>query len=623
MEVYLEGKKVRLDPTQALGKGGEADVFDLGDGRALKVFKPPEHPDYQGLPEEQAAARTRLDEHQRKLPAFPKVLPARVVVPQMLATDRRGRTVLGYAMRKLDNIEPLRRFSDPAFRRAGATSAHVVEVLRGLHRTLEAVHGSGVVVGDFNDLNVLVSGKDAYLIDADSFQFGSFLSAVFTERFLDPLRLTGTAATALSPGWPASPDSDWYAFAVALMQSLLCVGPYGGIHRPQPPTPRATPAGRVHQRLTVFHSDVQYPKPALPLATLPDDVLHQFHRIFVEDVRGSFPPRLLDALRFTVCGSCGIEHARIACPTCSPHAAAASTPVTSARGQITATRLFSTRGVLVHACAEDGVLRWLYHEDGAYRREDGRPVLHGPLDPSLHWALQGEVTLVGRGGELAVLAQGRAPEKLGVDAPEGRPAFAANARHRYWAHAGGLWRDGALGPERIGDVLQGQTRLFMGPRFGLGFHRAGNLRGAFVFDATRPGIKDGLALPWPSGKLVDVDCLFEGQNAWLLLAEESNGRTVHHCVVIGADGTVRASAHAEAGDHSWLGSLRGKCPVGDVLFAATDAGLTRVELRQGRLEAVREFPDAESFVDSGCRLLMTRSGLTAVRRQDISGLRMA
>jgi hypothetical protein len=172
-------------------------------------------------------------------------------------------------------------------------------------------------------------------------------------------------------------------------------------------------------------------------------------------------------------------------------------------------------------------------------------------------------------------------------------------------------------------VLQGQTRLFVGPRFGLGFHRAGNLRGAFVFDATRPGIKDGLALPWPSGKLVDVDCLFEGQNAWLLLAEESNGRTVHHCVVVGADGTVRASAHAEAGDSSWLGSLRGKCPAGDVLFAATDTGLTRVELRQGRLEAVREFPDAESFVDSGCRLFMTRNGLTAVRRQDISGLRMA
>jgi hypothetical protein len=37
---------------------------------------------------------------------------------------------------------------------------------------------------------------------------------------------------------------------------------------------------------------------------------------------------------------------------------------------------------------------------------------------------------------------------------------------------------------------------------------------------------------------------------------------------------------------------------------------------------VRDFPDAESCADSDCRLLMTRSGLTAVRRQDITGLRM-
>ncbi len=621
MDVYLGGKKVRLDPTRALGKGGEADVFDLGDGRALKVFKPPEHPDYQGLPEEQAAARERLKQHQQKLPAFPKGLPGRVVSPGELATDKRGRRVLGYAMRKLESVEPLRRFGDPAFRRAGASGERVVQVLRGLHRTLEAVHGSGVVVGDFNDLNVLVAGVEAYLIDADSFQFGAYLSAVFTERFLDPLRLMGGGG--LNPGRPASADSDWYAYTVALMQSLLCVGPYGGIHRPKALAPRATAAARVHQRLTVFHPEVQYPKPALPLATLPDDLLHQLHRIFVEDVRGAFPPKLLDALRFTTCGTCGAEHARLRCPTCSPHAGATATPVTAARGEVTATRLFTTRGVVVHASAEDGVLRWLYHEDGAYRREDGRVVLQGAMDPSLHWALQGDVTLVGRGGELVVLAPGRAPERLGVDAPEGRPSFAANARHRYWAHAGGLWRDGSLGPERVGEVLQGQTRLFVGPRFGLGFHHAGNLRGVFVFDATRAGIKDGLALPWPAGKLVDVECLFEGPNAWLLLAEERNGRTVHHCVMVGADGAVRASAYAEAGDGSWLGSLRGKCTVGEVLFAATEAGLTRVELRQGRLEAVREFSDAEPFVDAICRLLMTRSGLTAVCRQHITGLRMA
>jgi hypothetical protein len=517
------------------------------------------------------------------------------------------------------------RFGELSFRRAGATSARVVEVLRGLHRTLDAVHASGVVVGDFNDLNVLVSGvADAYFIDADSFQFGAFLCPVFTERFLDPLRVGGNGANGLVPARPASAESDWYAFAVTVMQGLLCVGPHGGVHRPKTPAGRTTPAGRVLQRVTVFHPEVQYPKPALPLATLPDDVLHHLHRIFVEDLRGVFPLPLLEGLRFTACASCGVEHARGACPTCQPNATATVTPVTSARGQVTATRLFSTRGVLVHASAEDGVLRWLYHAEGAYRREDGRVVLRGPLDPSLRWALQGDVTLVGRAGEVVVLAPGKPAERVGVDAPEGQPAFAANARHRYWAVGGGLWRDGAYGAERIGDVLEGQTRLFVGPRFGLGFHRAGGLRGAFVFDAGRTGLKDGLALPWPSGQLVDAECIFDGPNAWLFLVEQAGGRTVHHCVVVGSDGAVRASAVAEAGDGSWLGSgPRGRCAAGDALFCATDAGLVRVELRQGRLEAVREFPDAEPFVDSGSQLFLVKQGLAVVGRQDISALRMS
>jgi hypothetical protein len=93
-------------------------------------------------------------------------------------------------------------------------------------------------------------------------------------------------------------------------------------------------------------------------------------------------------------------------------------------------------------------------------------------------------------------------------------------------------------------------------------------------------------------------------------------------VVVGADGAVKASAKGEAGDGSWLGSLRGKCAAGEALFAATDAGLVRVELRQGRLEVVREFPDTEPFVDADSRLFLTKHGLTVVRRQDVTALRM-
>ena len=108
MDVYLRGKRIKLDPTRSLGKGGEADVFDLGGGRALKLFKTPDHPDYQGLPIEQKAAEQRIALHQKKLRAFPAGLPRQVIAPEELATDRSGRSVVGYVMQVVAPAEPAR-----------------------------------------------------------------------------------------------------------------------------------------------------------------------------------------------------------------------------------------------------------------------------------------------------------------------------------------------------------------------------------------------------------------------------------------------------------------------------------------------------------------------------------
>ena len=64
-----------------VGQGGEAEVYDLGDGRVLKWWKPASHPDYAGDAAAAAAATRRIAEHQRKLRAFPAGLPAAVIAP--------------------------------------------------------------------------------------------------------------------------------------------------------------------------------------------------------------------------------------------------------------------------------------------------------------------------------------------------------------------------------------------------------------------------------------------------------------------------------------------------------------------------------------------------------------
>ena len=172
MEVLIGSERVRIDPRKAFGKGGEADVYDLGDGRALKLFKTDQHPDLKGLAAEEQAARARLDLQQRKLPAFPKGLPTQVIAPLALALappGPKGRSappaglVLGYTMPLVRGAEPLLRWSESSFRRAGATSAQAAQLFTALHRVVGALHARAVQIGDCNDANILVQAAPGAL----------------------------------------------------------------------------------------------------------------------------------------------------------------------------------------------------------------------------------------------------------------------------------------------------------------------------------------------------------------------------------------------------------------------------------------------------------------------------
>jgi hypothetical protein len=121
MEIYLNQKRIKLNPKAAIGKGGEADIYDLKNGKVLKLFKQADHPDYQLLPQEQQAAKARLALHQQKLPQFPQNLPVRVIKPETLATDKQG-AILGYTMPFLQNTIPLLKYSDRNFRKSLAIS---------------------------------------------------------------------------------------------------------------------------------------------------------------------------------------------------------------------------------------------------------------------------------------------------------------------------------------------------------------------------------------------------------------------------------------------------------------------------------------------------------------------
>jgi hypothetical protein len=627
MDVYVNDKRLRLSPSASIGKGGEADVFDIGDGHALKLWKGTDHPDVAGSPDETRAALDRLALLQSKMPQFPRNLPERVVSPVELATDRKRQTILGYTMRLVAGAEPLMSLGEPKRRRAlGGEAAR--RVLCDLWKTVAAVHAAGVILGDFNDLNVLVRASDeAYLVDADSFQFGGFPCPVFTERFVDPL-LCDERGSRLALARPFCPSSDWYAFAVMVMTTLLCVGPFGGVYRPKDPSRRVAEPLRPLRRITVFDPEVRYPKPAIPFGVLPDELLHALSAIFERDARAPLPIGLLEGLRWTACTKCGVEHARLRCPACdhgSPR------EVVVVRGHVKATRRFATSGALLCASLVGDAPAYVVHEGGTYRREDGSTLMHGPLDGLLRFWIQGKTTHVARSGRVLSIREGDVEEEISVDVNGSEPAFAVNDRYRFFVHGGRLFRRaarratglfGAALDEPWGDVLAGQTRIWVGERLGFGFYRAGALSVAFTFDTERRGIRDTVRIPWPSGRIIAADATIDEDRVWFFLVFVRAGRMGHLAAVIGADGSNLGAAEAEAGDGSWLGAIGGKRALGGALLTGTSGGLARVELGPGGPAEARRFPDTEPFVHAGSSLLPSRAGLWVVDSRELTMLAM-
>jgi DNA-binding helix-hairpin-helix protein with protein kinase domain len=281
--IYVAGQRVTLNPKLLIGKGGEADVYDPDGSKQIvvKVFKEPGHADYTGDLHAQKGASERLRIHQRKLPAFPKDLPREVVAPVELARDKTDH-IVGYTMPFLSGMEVLMRYADRTFRQAGIDPNDIPQIFARLHLAVKNLHRGGVVLGDFNDLNVMVQDTDVRLVDADSYQFTAngeaLLCTTFTQKFVDP-RICDPHASSLVMCQPHSETTDWYAFAVMLMNCLLYVDPYGGVYKPKDAADASEPRRAPAPRITVFlrrrevsqACDPLRPAPRYPAAdVLPD-----------------------------------------------------------------------------------------------------------------------------------------------------------------------------------------------------------------------------------------------------------------------------------------------------------------------------------------------------------------
>ena len=579
MRVTTASEK-QITLSKQIGEGGEARIFSVPGGLVAKVYKDQDDPSFAtGGSEEQRnrdGAGRKLREIWGKLAAFPSGLPNSVVSPIELIAS--GGQNVGYLMPSV--ASPHARMRDWMDRTVFKSLSidTVREAFIQLASTLPQLHDRGVVVGDFNDLNVLIPSSGPVLIDADSFQYGNFPCRTFQTRFVDPqiCEQTGSSFTMTKPH---TPDTDWYALLIMLYQVLRGIGPYDGIHKPKGAKP--VPHGlRPLQRITVHRPDVIVPKFATPADQLHPDLMHAFMQRIDKDERGPIPSTLWFLIG---------ERAGFVVPA----------TVTKAKGRVVAEELNGFPGTILHAQLAEHELCVVSHLQSSYYRNGAKLVTYGRNTGLTQFRCTDQATITLSGSA----AQVDAGRQFVVDLFDSKPVLATCPTGLIYQFGSDIIRESIN--EVIRDTLgtvSGTANFWYGSKFGLGFYRAGMLYRYFTFKTDGTPFDDRVAITRPLGQVVDEGCHF-GSQAWYWRIEQR--RKIHYQLwCIDRDGKTLCSLEAKEGDGSWLENIRGAAGAGNHLYVPTDDGMVRVGLQLDQTE----FPDTSAWVDGATKILGAHGG---------------
>lgn len=273
------GRPVRTG--KLLGKGGQGSVYDVAGHPDVvaKIF-------HQPASSEQAQKLTLMTGL-----ANPQVLKIASWPTATLHARGPHGPVLGFVMPRIAGYEEIHHLHGPKSRLAAFPQADwrfLIHVASNASRAMANLHQIGVVMGDVNDRNVLVSQRGlVQLIDCDSFQVSTggrvFLCPVGVGTHTPP-ELQGKALDQTL----RSPNHDAFGLAVLIFQ-LLFMGrhPYSGRflgRGEQPSIEKAIAEGRFAYGSDANQRQMSPPPHTLPLEALTPDVVALFRRAFTTHV---------------------------------------------------------------------------------------------------------------------------------------------------------------------------------------------------------------------------------------------------------------------------------------------------------------------------------------------------
>lgn len=301
MKVFIDDKPHLIEEKNILGKGGEGIVAKLPGGVACKVYHAQNISSYRAKKLEKMVGITGW--------------PSNILAPQKLVFKKRDdKAAVGFTMPIAKGENELYALGNRKTRKnISFTAVDIFKICLDAKKTLDTIHDMGVVVGDLNDLGIFYT-KDfkTIWIDVDSFQISGFPCVAASEIFLDP-NLYGKDFDDGKAYF--STHTDYYAFAVILFKLLFIVHPYGGIHKQYKDIIK-----RASASVSIMDSSVRYPKQALPLEMVSDDLLSVFDKYFTKRERPNIKAEFLkEQIQLMIeCKSCGLwfSSTRKTCPAC-------------------------------------------------------------------------------------------------------------------------------------------------------------------------------------------------------------------------------------------------------------------------------------------------------------------
>lgn len=594
-----EGRRVTLSKDTVIGQGGEAVIHkdpDYPDANALKIYI------------DQDKKRERKLE---SMLGTPLLLPKRVIAP-ILPVRNSIKNLIGFQMKRLHSrFRTLNMiFKNKYCRDHGFTVKVKTDLFLQIGEDLAKLHYENMVVGDLNDVNLMVDEErhTPVWIDVDSFQFKNFPCMAGTELYLCP----DLYNIDLSKKAVFEPKHDWWSFSLLLLRALL-----NGVHvfKSGTHTQWQSVLDRAMRGITVFDKEIAYPNVGLSPDVLSDDLLDICIQILKRKNRNPFP---LDILKeygelLIKCSSCELWYPakRPQCPVCA-HKTAVDMDMATKISGFEIKDIILTKGRILHY-QKDGVsIYCLAQENGGltlYTKEDGQQPLCMELGiaytpGALFGVFSGLLVICPDPSEnnpklyiIEAKPQGVKPLKVlttGILAG-GQAVFACSNRFLYRIAARMLLSTERFGSDDfaerpVAQIFDGQTWFTVAEEAGadreliIGFHREfadlnwflirGNAKGTVFtrYDINIPQLEHREAL-------LDFSVRFTSSSILIMRKTRKFGIERIRIEVLSAeDGKIIQSRIANISDEERWDSIHGKGFSNGIVLHPTDHGIIREKL---------------------------------------------